>query len=73
VLSRKGSFEFRALNAAADCILRAQKSAFDYAAVGKPNLMAAVLRGEVEVRSIPGCSSSSRTFPRPLRESRDER
>src|SRR4029077_17557380 len=36
-------------NAAADCILRVERSSFERAVAGKLNLMAAVLRGEVGI------------------------
>jgi putative sterol carrier protein len=70
----EGELRVSRRNAAADCILRAQKSAFDRAAVGKLNLMAAVLRGEVEVRGDPRLLVLlQRLFPRPSRDSRGKR
>ena len=67
----KGELRVSRRNAAADCIFRAQKATFDRAAVGKLNLMAAVLRGEVEVRGDPRLLVLlQRLFPRPSRDTR---
>jgi putative sterol carrier protein len=61
-------------NAAADCIVRAGKTTFDRAAAGKLNLMAAVLRGEVEVRGdLRLLVLLQRLFPRPSRDTRRKR
>jgi putative sterol carrier protein len=70
----KGELRVSRRNAAADCILRARKTTFDRAAVGKLNLMAAVLRGEVEVRGNPRLLVLlQRLFPRPSRDTRGKR
>jgi len=45
----KGDLGVSRRNAAADCILRLDRSSFERAVVGKLNLMAAVLRGEVGI------------------------
>jgi putative sterol carrier protein len=67
----KGELRVSRRNAAADCVLRARKTTFDRAAVGKLNLMAAVLRGEVEVRGDPRLLVLlQRLFPRPSRNTR---
>lgn len=49
----KGDLRVSRRNAAADCILRADRSSFERAVAGKLNLMAAVLRGEVAVGGDP--------------------
>ena len=45
----KGDLRVSRRNAAADCILRVDRSSFERAVAGKLNLMAAVLRGEVGI------------------------
>jgi putative sterol carrier protein len=45
----KGDLGVSRRNAAADCILRLDRSSFERAVAGKLNLMAAVLRGEVGI------------------------
>jgi putative sterol carrier protein len=49
----KGDLRVSRRNAAADCILRVDRSSFERAVSGKLNLMAAVLRGEVAVGGDP--------------------
>ena len=49
----KGDLRVSRRNAAADCILRVDRSSFERAVAGKLNLMAAVLRGEVIVGGDP--------------------
>ena len=45
----KGDLRISRRNAAADCIVRVDRSSFERAVAGKLNLMAAVLRGEVGI------------------------
>jgi hypothetical protein len=45
----KGDLRVSRRNAAADCIVRVDRSSFERAVAGKLNLMAAVLRGEVGI------------------------
>jgi putative sterol carrier protein len=67
----KGDIRVSRGNAGADCILRAERALFDRAADGKLNLLAAVLRGEVEVRGDPRLLVLlQRLFPRPSRDTR---
>ena len=49
----KGDLRVSRRNAAADCILRVDRSTFERAAAGKLNIMAAVLRGAVTVGGDP--------------------
>jgi putative sterol carrier protein len=49
----KGDLRVSRRNAAADCILRVDRSTFERAVAGKLNLMAAVLRGAVTVGGDP--------------------
>jgi putative sterol carrier protein len=49
----KGDLRVSRRNAAADCILRLDRSTFERAAAGKLNMMAAVLRGAVTVGGDP--------------------
>ena len=49
----RGDLRVSRRNAAADCILRVDRSSFERAVAGKLNLMAAVLRGEVIVGGDP--------------------
>jgi putative sterol carrier protein len=53
-------------NAAADCVLRADRALFDRIVAGELNFMAAVLRGEVAVGGDPKLLVLlQRLFPRP--------
>lgn len=64
----KGNINVSRRNAAADCVLRTDRASFGRAAAGELNLMAAVLRGEVEVRGDPRLLVLlQRLFPRPSR------
>ena len=45
----KGDLRVSRRNAAADCILHVERSSFERAVAGKLNLMAAVLRGEIDI------------------------
>lgn len=45
----KGSLLVSKENAAADCVIRADKALFDRIVTGKQNAVAAVLRGELEI------------------------
>ena len=49
----RGDIRVSRRNAAADCVVRADKRVFDRAAAGELNFMAAALRGEVVVRGDP--------------------
>jgi putative sterol carrier protein len=49
----KGDLRVSRRNAAADCILRMDRSSLEQAVAGKLNMMAAVLRGEVTVGGDP--------------------
>jgi putative sterol carrier protein len=49
----KGDLRVSRRNAAADCILRVERSSFERAVAGKLNLTAAVLRGEVAIGGDP--------------------
>jgi putative sterol carrier protein len=52
----------------ADCVVRSGKTTFERAAAGKLNLMAAVLRGEVEIQGdLRLLVLLQRLFPRPSR------
>lgn len=53
VIIDKGNLRVSRRNAAADCIVRADRSSFERAVSGKQNLMAAVLRGEVAIGGDP--------------------
>ena len=67
----KGDIRVSRRKAAADCILRAERALFNRAAAGKLNLLAAVLRGELEVRGDPRLLVLlQRLFPRPSRGAR---
>ena len=62
----KGDIRVSRRNAAADCVLRADKASFDQLIAGKQNFMAAGLRGEVAVRGDPKLLVLlQRLFPRP--------
>jgi hypothetical protein len=67
----KGDLRVSRRNAAADCILRVDRSRFELAVAGKLNLMAAVLRGEVTVGGDPRLLVLlRRLFPQPSRRRR---
>lgn len=67
----KGDIRVSRRNAAADCILRVDRSSFERAVAGKLNLMAAVLRGEVAVGGDARLLVLlRRLFPKPLRRRR---
>jgi putative sterol carrier protein len=67
----KGDLRVSRRNAAADCILRVDRSSFERAVAGKLNLMAAVLRGEVIVGGDPRLLVLlRRLFPQPSRRRR---
>ncbi len=62
----KGDIRVSRKNAAADCVVRADKASFERAVLGDLNLMAAVLRGEVVVEGDPRLLVViQRLFPRP--------
>jgi hypothetical protein len=70
----KGGISVSRRNAGADCVLRAERASFDRAVTGELNFMAAVLRGEVEVRGDPRLLVLlQRLFPRPSRPTERER
>ncbi|MGE5690770.1 MAG: SCP2 sterol-binding domain-containing protein [Pseudomonadota bacterium] len=67
----KGDLAVSRGNAAADCVLRADKSLFDRIAAGRLNFMAAVLRGEIAVEGDPRLLVLlQRLAPRPSGSSR---
>jgi putative sterol carrier protein len=67
----KGHLRVSHRNAAADCILRVDRSTFERAVAGKLNMMAAVLRGEVAVGGDPRLLVLlRRLFPPPSRRRR---
>ena len=62
----KGDVRVSRRNAAADCVVRADKAFFDRAVAGERNFMAAGLRGEVTVQGDPKLLVLvQRLFPRP--------
>jgi putative sterol carrier protein len=62
----KGDIRVSRRNAAADCVVRADKACFDRAVVGELNFLAAVLRGEVAIEGDPKLLVLlQRLFPRP--------
>jgi hypothetical protein len=62
----KGDIRVSHRNAAADCILRADKACFDRAPAGELNFLSAVLRGEMEIEGDPRLLVVvQRLFPRP--------
>jgi putative sterol carrier protein len=62
----KGDIGVSHKNAAADCLVRANKAFFDRAVAGKQNFFAGVLRGEVTVEGDPKLLVLlQRLFPRP--------
>jgi putative sterol carrier protein len=67
VIIDKGDLRVSRRNAAADCILRADRSSFERTVAGELNLMAAVLRGEVTVGGDARLLVLlRRLFPKPL-------
>ena len=62
----KGAIEVSRRNAAADCVVRADRAIFDRIVAGELNFMAAVLRGEVALQGDPRLVVLlQRLFPRP--------
>jgi hypothetical protein len=62
----KGDIGVSRGNAAADCVVRADKAFFDRAVVGEANFLAAVLRGQVALEGDPKLLVLlQRLFPRP--------
>ena len=62
----KGDVRVSRRNAAADCVVRADRAFFDRAVAGEVNFMAAGLRGEVIVQGDPRLLVLlQRLFPRP--------
>lgn len=62
----KGDVRVSRRNAAADCVVRADKAFFDRAVAGELNFMAAGLRGDVTVQGDPKLLVLlQRLFPRP--------
>ena len=67
----KGDLAVSRKNAAADCVVRVDRAAFERAVKGKFNLMAAVLRGEFTIGGDLGLLVLlQRLFPRPSRRRR---
>jgi len=70
----KGDITVSRKNAAADCVLRADKACFDRAPAGELNFLSAVLRGELEIEGDPGLLVVvQRLFPRPSSGRRQQR
>ena len=64
----KGDLAVSRTNAAADCVVRVDRAAFERAVKGKFNLMAAALRGELTIDGDPRLLVLlQRLFPRPSR------
>lgn len=62
----KGDIDVSRRNAAADCVVRADRATFDRIVAGELNFMAAVLRGEVALQGDPRLVVLlQRLFPRP--------
>jgi putative sterol carrier protein len=62
----KGDIHVSRKNAAADCVLRADRASFGRLVAGEQNFMAAGLRGEVAVQGDPKLLVLlQRLFPRP--------
>jgi putative sterol carrier protein len=62
----KGDIDVSRKNAAADCVVRADRAFFDRAVAGERNFLSAVLRGEVTVEGDPKLLVLlQRLFPRP--------
>ena len=67
----KGDLAVSRKNAAADCVVRVDRAAFERAVKGKFNLMAAALRGEFTIGGDPRLLVLlQRLFPRPSRRRR---
>jgi putative sterol carrier protein len=67
----RGNLRVSRKNAAADCVLHADRSSFERAVAGELNLMAAVLRGEVAVGGdLRLLVLLQRLMPRPSRRRR---
>ena len=67
----KGDLAVSRKNAAADCVVRVDRAAFERAVKGKFNLMAAALRGEFTIGGDLGLLVLlQRLFPRPSRRRR---
>jgi putative sterol carrier protein len=67
----KGDLAVSRTNAAADCVVRVDRAAFERAVKGKFNLMAAALRGELTIGGDPRLLVLlQRLFPRPSRSRR---
>ena len=67
----KGDLAVSRKNAAADCVVRADRAAFERAVEGKFNLMAAALRGEFTIGGDARLLVLlQRLFPRPSRRRR---
>jgi len=67
----KGDLSVSRKNAAADCVVRVGRAAFERAVKGKFNLMAAALRGEFTIGGDPRLLVLlQRLFPRPSRRRR---
>ena len=67
----KGDLAVSRKNAAADCVVRVDRAAFEQAVKGKFNLMAAALRGEFTIGGDPRLLVLlQRLFPRPSRRRR---
>ena len=67
----KGDLAVSRKNAAADCVVRADRAAFERAVEGKFNLMAAALRGEFTIGGdLRLLVLLQRLFPRPSRRRR---
>jgi putative sterol carrier protein len=70
----KGDIRVSRKNAAADCVLRADKACFDRAPAGELNFLSAVLRGEMEIEGDPRLLVVvQRLFPRPSGRRRKRR
>ena len=65
---KKGEIAVSRRNAHADCVLRADKAAFDRLVAGKQNMVAAVLRGDAALMGdMKLLVLVQRLFPRPSR------
>ena len=68
VAIQKGDVTVSRRNAAADCVVRADKALFDDITTGRANPMAALLRGAVSAEGDVGLMASfQRLFPGPPR------
>jgi putative sterol carrier protein len=62
----RGDIAVSRRNAAADCVMQADKASFDRVVAGEMNFLAAVLRGEVTIEGDPKLLVLlQRLFPRP--------